>query len=121
MATPRAGHGIDVVGAFHNNSGGTMLVRLNSLVVMSLLLALASVAGAQDKPTATGTWKWSQAGRQGGNPVEWTMKLKQEGDKLTGTVMGTFGGNPVETAISDGTVKDGEVKFNVVREGQDGT
>ena len=90
-------------------------------VVAAMLVAIVAPALAQDKATATGTWKWTQQGRQGGNPTEVTMKLKQEGDKLTGTVSSNFGGNPVETAISDATIKDGELKFNVVREGQDGT
>jgi hypothetical protein len=47
------------------------------------------------------------------------MKLKQEGDKVTGTVTSNFGGNPTDTAISDVTVKDNEIKFNVVREFND--
>ena len=90
-------------------------VSLGLVAVFSLVIS-TSVLWAQDKPTATGTWKWTQQGRQGGNPTEWTMKLKQEGDKITGTVTGTFGGNPTETAISDGTIKENEIKFNVVRE-----
>jgi hypothetical protein len=90
-------------------------------LVAALIVAMVTSAMAQDKHTATGTWKWTQQGRQGGNPTEWSAKLKQEGEKLTGVVIGTFQGTPRETAISDGTIKDGEIKFNVVREAQDGT
>jgi hypothetical protein len=93
------------------------MVTRFAVALATLTLVLGSFAFAQEKKAdATGTWKWTQQGRQGGNPTEWTLKLKQEGDKLTGTVLGTMGGNPVETAISDGTIKDGEIKFNLVRE-----
>jgi hypothetical protein len=93
-------------------------VRYGSLaIVAALLLALAApVARAADKANFAGTWKWTQQGRQGGNPTEVTLKLKQDGDKVTGTVTSNFGGQPTDTAISDVTVKDNEIKFNVVRE-----
>ena len=42
-----------------------------------------------------------------------SAKLKQEGEKLTGTYVGR--GN-METPISDGTFKVNKVTFNVVRE-----
>lgn len=44
-----------------------------------------------------------------------TLKLKLEGDKLTGAMVGR---NGQETAIEDGTFKDGEVSFKVTRERQ---
>lgn len=42
-----------------------------------------------------------------------TLKLKLEGDKLTGTMLGR---NNTETAIEDASFKDGEVAFSVTRE-----
>jgi hypothetical protein len=39
--------------------------------------------------------------------------LKQDGEKLTGAVIGR---NDTETAIEEGKVKDGEVTFKVTRE-----
>jgi len=59
----------------------------------------------------TGTWKWTLANRFG-RTNEMQLILKQEKDKLTGTF--TIFGR--ETEIEDGTVKDGEISFKVVRE-----
>jgi len=91
--------------------------RLCVSIFATLLLVLASMpmVRAADKPDATGTWKWTSQGRQGGDPIEWTLKLKQDGDKLTGSV-NAFN---TDTPISDGTIKDGEVSFSVVRERND--
>lgn len=97
-----------------------MLVRQRITMLAAVLaLVLAPFALAEDRPGgATGTWKWTSQGRQG-NTVEWTLKLKQDGEKLTGAVLGTFGGNPTETAISEGTIKGNEISFTVVRERND--
>jgi hypothetical protein len=57
-----------------------------------------------------------QAGR-GGQTREVVLKLKLEGDKLTGAIVGQ---NNQETAISEGTFKDGTVTFKVARPGRDG-
>ncbi len=47
-----------------------------------------------------------------------TLKLKAEGDKLTGklTSPSRQGGEPVEIEIKDGKVKGDEVSFTVTRE-----
>ena len=47
-----------------------------------------------------------------------TLKLKVEGDKVTGKVTspGRQGGDPVETEIKDGKIKGDEVSFTVTRE-----
>ena len=90
-----------------------MLVRLNIGLMLAALVVVGSWALAQDKTNDfSGTWTWSYEGF-GGNQVETTMKLKQEGDKLTGTVTG-FGGE--EMPLSDGKVKDGEMSVKSVRE-----
>jgi hypothetical protein len=80
-----------------------------------LLLGLAPWIQAAD---VTGTWTWSTPGRDGGEPRKSTLKLKVEGEKLTGKMImpGRQGGDPVETEISEGKVKGEEVSFNVVRE-----
>ena len=86
------------------------------VAVLSLLVVGLSIpAFAADKAGVTGKWKWSY--ERNGQTVETTLTLKQDGDKLTGSVTGR--GN-TETAIEDGKVKDGEVSFKVVRE-RDGT
>jgi len=60
---------------------------------------------------ANGTWKWSSTFNN--NTVESTLKLKQEGEKLTGTYIGR--GN-TESPVEEGTIKDNMVNFKVVRE-----
>jgi hypothetical protein len=72
-------------------------------------LFLGAEARAAD---ATGTWTWTFT-RQNGDKVDITLKLKQDGDKLTGTVSGR---NNEETKIEDGKVKGDEVSFQVTRE-----
>jgi hypothetical protein len=80
---------------------------------------LAPVIGAEDKKTAdraTGTWK-SSFTTQDGQTIVTTYKLRQDGEKLTGTVTGRDG---KETKIEDGKVKEGKVSFvmNHDRDGQ---
>jgi hypothetical protein len=67
---------------------------------------------AVEKPGIAGTWKWSFTTQQG-QTFESTVKLKLEGDRLTGAYVGRSG---QETAIEDGNFKDGEVSFRVTRE-----
>ena len=55
--------------------------------------------------------KWTV--NAGGQAREQTLKLKLDGDKLTGAVLGR---NNRETAIEDGKYKDGEVSFKINRE-----
>jgi hypothetical protein len=77
-----------------------------------LALAAWAVLGmAADDAMPEGTWKWSF--ERNGEKVETTLKLKAEGDRLTGTITGRDG---KEAAIEEGSFKDGEVKFQVTRE-----
>ena len=79
-----------------------------------LLLTLACSASAQDKKIdLTGTWK-SSFTNQNGEVRETVIKLKQEGEKVTGTVSG----RNADTAIEEGTIKGEEVSFKVTREFQ---
>ena len=71
-----------------------------------LVLAAISVAWAADP---NGKWV-AQVPGQNGQTRETTFNFKVEGGKLTGTVSGRQGDNP----ISDGTVKGDEVSFTVV-------
>jgi len=84
-------------------------MRKLHLSLLVLLTMFVSSARAEDK--ATGTWKWTQS--FGGNDVETVLKLKQDGDKVTGTISG-FQGN--EDKIEDGKVDGDKVTFKVVRE-----
>jgi hypothetical protein len=87
---------------------------MRQLLVGALVVAVSALAGparADDKANATGTWKWTV--EFNGQKRDMTLKLKQEGDKLTGAMIGR---NNNETAIDDGTIKDGNVSFTVTRE-----
>jgi hypothetical protein len=96
-----------------------MLSRRNALVafVATFILMVGPAALAAD---ATGTWKYSTPGRgNNATPREVTLKLKQDGEKLTGTVsMGGGQNGPTETEITDGKIKDGELSFKVTRKRQ---
>jgi hypothetical protein len=86
------------------------------LTACFLLLATAAVH-AQDakKVDPTGTWTWSTPGRNGGEARESTLKLKLEGDKLTGTMSGRQGN---ETKIENAKLNGDEISFDVTREFQ---
>ena len=105
---------------------------MNRLRGFVLIAAFASLLGAyqlapagrastfptleDDKPDPTGTWKWTSM--MGNTSRETVLKLKLDGDKLTGTISGRNN----DTKIDDGaTFKDGEVTFSVTRTRNDGT
>jgi hypothetical protein len=79
-----------------------------TLAVGLLALVFINTASAADP---TGTWKWSVT--FGDQTREQTAKLKLEGDKLTGVIVGR---NNQETAIADATFKDDTIAFTVTRE-----
>ncbi len=84
-----------------------------ALTLASLALALTVGAANGDKTAnPTGTWKWTFE-MQGGQTIDLSVKLKLEGDKLTGTFIGRDG---TETAIQEAQFKHDEVSFTVVRE-----
>lgn len=93
------------------------LASLITAAACVLLAFTASTARAQSSDP-TGTWTWSQPARNGGNPRVSTLKLKLEGDKLTGTLSmpGRGGGPAAATKIEDGKVKGDQVSFTVTRE-----
>jgi len=71
-----------------------------------VVLAAISVAWASD---LNGKWV-AQVQGQNGQTRETTFNFKVEGSKLTGTVSGRQGDNP----ISDGTIKGDDVSFTVI-------
>jgi hypothetical protein len=96
--------------------GASMLKRwICSLGLLSfaglIFAAIPPVQAPDQKSDATGTWKWSQEGP--GGSMDFTLKLKQDGEKLTGTITGFQG---EESPIEDGKVKDGVVSFKVTRD-----
>lgn len=85
--------------------------RREFLALGLALMGMIGIAHAADKTDPTGTWKWSVTVQDQKRDV--TLKLKLEGDKLTGNMLGR---NNQETPIEDATFKDGEVAFSVTRE-----
>ena len=84
--------------------------RLSVAVLVLSAFGLSAAARADDKPNLTGTWKWEV--NFGGQAREMTLKLKQEGDKLTGAMVR----GEQETKIEDGKIKGDEISFKVTRE-----
>jgi hypothetical protein len=90
------------------------------ILLGAVLLAGAAIqAQAQDKTmNPTGTYVWTQAGRNGGPDRTNTLVLKLDGDKLTGSMMapGRGGGAAAATDITDGKITGADITFNVVRD-----
>jgi hypothetical protein len=78
------------------------------LIAAVAVLGLMSAVRAADDPT--GTWKFTAT--IGKKSLDGTLKLKAEGEKLTGTIAQ---GNR-DIAISEGTFKNDKVSFSVIRE-----
>jgi hypothetical protein len=77
-----------------------------------------AVAAFAADASPAGTWKWMQAGRQGGAGSERKIKIENKDGKLTGAMLpyeSPMGAMP-ETPLKDLTVKDGVVSFGVVRD-----
>jgi hypothetical protein len=113
----------------------TQIALLSKLAACAILvLGISGVSAADKKSDPTGTWTWTmqrRGGGQGGDnanatPRKSTLKLKAEGDKLTGTLsqpaFGRRGGDggtppaPTETKISNGKINGDQISFDVTRE-----
>ena len=75
-----------------------LFAALAALVMTAVVYAAAAASPA-------GNWKWTAQGRNG--PQEAAAKFEVKDGKLTGSITSPRG----ETAISDGTFKDGAVAF----------
>jgi hypothetical protein len=80
------------------------------MLVIALVMFVATLNVARGAEDPTGTWKFTAM--IGKKTVDSTLKLKLDGDKLSGTI----GGGNQEAAISDGTFKEDKVSFTVTRE-----
>ena len=92
---------------------------LIKIIACGTLVLGATQLPAQDKKAdPNGTWTWSTPGRNGGEARTSTLKLKAEGDKVTGSISapGRQGGQGRDTAIEDGKLKGDEISFAVTRE-----
>jgi hypothetical protein len=85
---------------------------MRRLVVAAVVVALVGlVSSAQAAENPTGTWKWET--NFGGKARENTLKLKLDGDKLTGSMLGR---DNQEVPIENATFKDDKVSFTYTRE-----
>jgi hypothetical protein len=86
--------------------------QMKKLIVPVLvgLLAVTSLTVSAGEPDAnpTGTWKVTQVPKSTYEP---TLKLKLEGDKLSGTITRNTGTKIEELTIEDGKLNGSEVTF----------
>jgi hypothetical protein len=82
------------------------------VLVCVVLLATTVSALAQDYKTLLG--KWSMTAETDGDPVAWTLVLKENDGRLT-AVLGTEEGAP---AVKDFTYTNGVLKFKVPYQGE---
>ena len=87
--------------------------RLAAVVIALVFAGPGGLAQAEEKANPTGTWKWTVT--RNDQKREVTLKLKLEGDKLTGAFLRR---DNQETPIEDAKYKDGEISFKVTRERQ---
>jgi hypothetical protein len=87
------------------------LAALTTAAIGLILTSSATVSLADESTDPTGTWKWSVTFNNQTRDV--TLKLKLEGDKLTGAMLGR---DNQEIPIEDAKYKDSEVSFAVTRE-----
>lgn len=96
------------------NSLETISMRrfnLTAVAACAILAAFSTLSRADESNDPTGTWKWSVTFNN--QSRDFTLKLKLDGDKLTGAMLGR---NNQERPIEDATYKDGEVEFKITRE-----
>ena len=92
-------------------------MQLKKNLTPFLAIAILAIGTAVQAADATGTYGWTQPGRNGGPDRKMTLKLKADGEKLTGTLTSpSRDGGTTDTAIADGKVKGEEVSFTVTRE-----
>src|SRR5262245_43150762 len=81
------------------------------------LVAIPQVQAQDKKADPSGTWTWSTPGRDGGEARKSTLKLKADGEKVTGTLSAPGrGGESRDAEISNGKLKGDEISFDVTRE-----
>jgi hypothetical protein len=92
-------------------------MQLKKNLTPLLAIAILAIGTAVQAADATGTYGWTRPGRNGGPDQKMTLKLKVDGDKLTGTLTSpSRDGGTTDTKIADGKVKGDEISFTVTRE-----
>jgi hypothetical protein len=82
------------------------------LLFVTATFAWQSRAAEDKKPDVTGTWTWTYKTRDGQDATA-KLKLKQEGDKVTGTYIARAG---QEDPVENGKITGDEITFDVTRD-----
>jgi len=88
------------------------MVRLGMrwTAVVALTLFVSALAWAD----ANGKWTWKQRGGQNGAEVAMTLELKQDGEKLTGSIARE--GSDMKMEIKEGKITGSDISFVTVVE-----
>jgi len=81
------------------------------IAVAALTLFVSAVAWAA---AADGKWTWKQPGRQGGAEVAMTLELKQDGEKLSGSIARE--GSDMKMEIKEAKITGSDISFVTVVE-----
>jgi hypothetical protein len=85
-----------------------MKIKHSICIAAALLFLAATVSAGESDANPTGTWKVTQVPKSTYEP---TLKLKLEGDKLSGTITRNTGTKIEELTIEDGKLNGSEVTF----------
>ena len=91
------------------------------IFLTTLMLALAAIGWppgdgtAAETPAVNPTGRWTVTYTRSGKSLTYqpTLKLKLEGDKLTGTISRRHNQQDIEMALQDVKLKAGEISFTV--------
>ena len=89
---------------------------MKAILSMALVLLVCGLVGAADKVAPVGTWKCEY--EIGGQKRTSTLTIKQDGDKLAGTMSWP---DQKETKLKDLKLKDGTLTFSAERKIMDNT
>jgi hypothetical protein len=98
----------------HNMLASLSTVTLGAILALGFLV---DVKAEDKKADASGTWTWTTPGRNGGPDRKMTLKLKIEGDKVTGTLTSPGrNGQSNDSEVQDGKLSGDQLTFTVTRE-----
>ncbi len=80
-----------------------------SITALALIAGVAILAWAAD---ISGTWEMSTPGR-GGEMMTRDITIKQDGNKITVTMPGMRGGDPI---VGEGKIEGNKIEWTVVRQ-----
>ena len=78
---------------------------------------LHPAAGAEKKTDPTGTWKWERT--RGDNTRQYTLRVKLEGENVTGTYASRRNNSDNESKIENAKLEGDKLSFRVIREFND--